>query len=408
MSGGGGTYVYDGDGNRVEKTVSSTTTLYWPGAGSLLDESNSSGSTTGMQVWFDGLLVWREDTSGNGIFLFQDQLGSTRVTGTASGTLDDDIDYESFGDVYHNYGSSPSSNPFLFTGYESDAETTSDHATFRSLGMTLGRFNRPDPYDGSYNPTNPQSLNRYSYTLNNPLAFIDPSGLDICYEDDGGDVSAACNEGGFAGGADGGDAWGGDPYGFGPEITVDGLDESSDLVGAEFSSGAIQGYGGGPPGTPNWVSDWQQVAVVSTGEQPDYPGDMTSDVNFVWEDFGGLVYQPSVPDSVGGSISGLLGHGGGGGGNFGWRTSTFLCHNANENGKPTMAHCDYTCEGGSGGAGSQPAVSNQAISMTTLQRACGPVSSCPRMIITETRLFYLGPIGLSFGRDTVKVTHCSP
>lgn len=25
-----GNYVYDGDGNRVKKTVGSTTTLYWP------------------------------------------------------------------------------------------------------------------------------------------------------------------------------------------------------------------------------------------------------------------------------------------------------------------------------------------------------------------------------------------
>lgn len=35
----------------------------------------------------------------------------------------------------------------------------------------------PDPYDGSYDFTNPQSLNRYSYALNNPLSFVDPSGL---------------------------------------------------------------------------------------------------------------------------------------------------------------------------------------------------------------------------------------
>lgn len=49
---------------------------------------------------------------------------------------------------------------------------------FRQLGSTLGRWLRPDPYDGSYDPTNPQSLNRYSYVLNNPQSFIDPSGLD--------------------------------------------------------------------------------------------------------------------------------------------------------------------------------------------------------------------------------------
>jgi RHS repeat-associated protein len=206
LTGGGGTYVYDGAGNRVKKTVSSTTTLYWPGAGSLLDESNSTGSTMGKQVQFAGLLVWHEDTSGSGLFLFHDHLGSTRVTGTASGSLDDDNDYESYGTLFHNYGSSPSDNIYLFTGDESDSETTSDYAIFRNLGTTMGRFNRPDPYDGSYDVTNPQSLNRYSYALNSPLLFIDPSGLDLCAEDDGGDDDDDYGENAF--GCEGGNEFG--------------------------------------------------------------------------------------------------------------------------------------------------------------------------------------------------------
>ncbi len=40
------------------------------------------------------------------------------------------------------------------------------------------RFSQPDPYDGSYNLTDPQSFNRYSYTQNDPVNFVDPSGLD--------------------------------------------------------------------------------------------------------------------------------------------------------------------------------------------------------------------------------------
>jgi hypothetical protein len=52
---------------------------------------------------------------------------------------------------------------------------------FRNLSPTMGRFNRPDPYDGSYDQSNPQSLNRYSYVLNNPLGYLDPLGLQVCY-----------------------------------------------------------------------------------------------------------------------------------------------------------------------------------------------------------------------------------
>jgi uncharacterized protein RhaS with RHS repeats len=42
------------------------------------------------------------------------------------------------------------------------------------------RFDQPDPYDGSYDLTDPQSFNRYSYVGNDPVNFIDPTGL-MCY-----------------------------------------------------------------------------------------------------------------------------------------------------------------------------------------------------------------------------------
>nr|WP_083930089.1 RHS repeat-associated core domain-containing protein [Paenibacillus sanguinis] len=37
-----------------------------------------------------------------------------------------------------------------------------------------GRFVSKDPYEGSID--NPLSLNRYSYVVNNPLKYVDPSG----------------------------------------------------------------------------------------------------------------------------------------------------------------------------------------------------------------------------------------
>jgi hypothetical protein len=43
---------------------------------------------------------------------------------------------------------------------------------------SVQRFNQPDPYDGSYNLTDPQSFNRYAYTQNDPVNFVDPSGLN--------------------------------------------------------------------------------------------------------------------------------------------------------------------------------------------------------------------------------------
>jgi uncharacterized protein RhaS with RHS repeats len=46
-----------------------------------------------------------------------------------------------------------------------------------------GRWHSPDPLAGDI--TNPQSLNRYAYVLNNPTGNTDPSGLSCVTEDDG-------------------------------------------------------------------------------------------------------------------------------------------------------------------------------------------------------------------------------
>jgi RHS repeat-associated protein len=58
---------------------------------------------------------------------------------------------------------------------ERDAETGNDHAWFRYYEQNLGRWMSPDPLAGDI--TNPQSLNRYAYALNNPTTLLDPSGL---------------------------------------------------------------------------------------------------------------------------------------------------------------------------------------------------------------------------------------
>jgi RHS repeat-associated protein len=181
VSAGGGSYSYDGGGNRVIKTNSSGTTLYWPSSvNGIVDESNSSATSWGRQIFLGKLRIWSEDTTGSGRYLLQDHLGSTRVTIGSNGSTEDDLDYRAFGDVVANYGGSPSDDHYVFTGYESDAsDSSTDYAQFRNLGMEMGRFTRPDPYDGSYDQTNPQSFNRYSYALNNPLVFTDPSGQSV-------------------------------------------------------------------------------------------------------------------------------------------------------------------------------------------------------------------------------------
>jgi len=66
---------------------------------------------------------------------------------------------------------------------ERDNETGLDFAQARYYSSQYGRFTSPDPSLSSGREKLPQSWNRYVYTLNNPLRFVDPSGL---YEFDSG------------------------------------------------------------------------------------------------------------------------------------------------------------------------------------------------------------------------------
>ena len=68
-------------------------------------------------------------------------------------------------------------NRYKYTGLELDGESQLDHATFRQYSPISTRWMTADPFDGSIDASNPQSLNRYSYVGNMPLAFTDPSGL---------------------------------------------------------------------------------------------------------------------------------------------------------------------------------------------------------------------------------------
>ena len=66
-----------------------------------------------------------------------------------------------------------------FTSYERDSETGLDYAHARYYNSIEGRFATVDPLIASALSTAPQTWNRYSYGLNNPLRYIDPSGLTV-------------------------------------------------------------------------------------------------------------------------------------------------------------------------------------------------------------------------------------
>lgn len=181
---GGETYIYDGDGNRVMKTGGVAARIYWLGAASeVLNEFDTSGNNPERNVYLAGALRARVDANGTVNYVLGDQIGSTRIVANASGGVEDDIDYYPFG-MTTNYAVSSSSNIYKFTGKERDSESGLDYFGARYYGSNMGRMMSPDPSGLVYaDPTNPQSLNLYSYVLNSPLKFTDPSGLECVWDD---------------------------------------------------------------------------------------------------------------------------------------------------------------------------------------------------------------------------------
>jgi RHS repeat-associated protein len=121
-------------------------------------------------------------------WLVSDRLGTPRMVVDQTGSLAGikRHDYLPFGEeIGANVGgrttgqgySQPDATRQHFIGSERDDETGLDYMQARYYASMMGRFTSPDPLLNSGRPTNPASWNRYSYSLNNPLRFLDPSGL---------------------------------------------------------------------------------------------------------------------------------------------------------------------------------------------------------------------------------------
>jgi len=193
-------YVYDGDGNRVEKCTSSTCpsngtgTQYWRSlAGDPISESGLNGTVNHEYIFFSGQRVARRDIAGNTVhFYFSDHLGTHAVVMNAAGTqCEQDADYYPYGGVQNDYCTTPVAQNYKFTGKERDSESGLDNFGARYDAGSLGRFMTPDPLGG--HQEDPQTLNKYAYVRNNPLNLTDPTGLDL-YLQGCGDASKTCKD----------------------------------------------------------------------------------------------------------------------------------------------------------------------------------------------------------------------
>ncbi len=162
-------FTYGGTGERVKKRVNSggnVTDTYYIG-----DHFEVRGGET-IKYIFAGNLRVAQVKGSTRSFFHKDHLGSSTVMTDASGYVIESTEYMPFGSVRSHSGASTSD--YKYTDQELDAENGLYNYNARLYDPFIGRFITPDTIVPE--PFNPQSLNRYSYCLNNPLIYVDPSG----------------------------------------------------------------------------------------------------------------------------------------------------------------------------------------------------------------------------------------
>ncbi len=169
------TYQYDGDGGRTKKTAVNPTTQQTQTTtyvGSLYEEIDGQKIAYVML----GNMVVGSLRDGKMLYYHTDHLGSTNVVTDAQGAVKELTEYQPFGTEgrHEKYGTSDEVALYYFTGKPKDDETGLYYYGARYYNPSLGRFITPDTI--IEDPANPQSLNRYSYVLNNPINRIDPTG----------------------------------------------------------------------------------------------------------------------------------------------------------------------------------------------------------------------------------------
>jgi RHS repeat-associated protein len=179
-SGTTATYVYDANGRRIRKTKSGgTADFLYDLAGHEIAEVGSTGGWNRGEVYVADrhIATYSGGISGSTTFNLADWLGTERARATAAGVLYETCTGLPFGDGLTCTAGDPS--PMHFTGKERDSESGLDSFGARYNSSAYGRFMSPDAkIAGLKHLLNPQKLNRYAYTLNNPLRYVDLDGME--------------------------------------------------------------------------------------------------------------------------------------------------------------------------------------------------------------------------------------
>jgi len=188
----GSIYEYDPDFNRIYKKdakfnadgtidfeADSTTSIYVGGGYERIESTD--GTTTHrytIQAGNNVIQIDRADGSSHDTptYLLTDNLGSTNIVIDKMGNVEQVLGFDPWG-MRLNVGDQSAVNSVTdrgYTGHEMDDETGLINMNARVYDPLIGRFMSADPV--LPDAGNMQAFNRYSYVINNPLVYVDPTG----------------------------------------------------------------------------------------------------------------------------------------------------------------------------------------------------------------------------------------
>lgn len=188
-------YQYDYSGQRIAQKIGSEDQYtYYPNKYINISRQDNQWKVTMHAYANDKLLLTAEDIEGmiEVYFDHTDHLGSSGVITDQAGQTVQVLDYYPFGNTRLNEQSADFDEQRKYTGHEFDANTGLYYMNARYYSGDLGRFASLDPVFLTLGDnkkfeqiisanienylSNPQYLNSYSYALNNPFNYVDPSG----------------------------------------------------------------------------------------------------------------------------------------------------------------------------------------------------------------------------------------
>ncbi len=165
-------YKYDGDGQRVLSKPAATAATFTAYLGALAEVSYNGSNTVMTKYYYAGAQRVAVSQGGTVSFLLTDHLGSTALTVNTAGAIVAELRYTAWGETRYSSGTTPTSRQF--TGQINETAIGLYYYNARFYDSSLGRFIQadtiiPNKYDAL-------AYDRFTYSLNSPINYTDPSG----------------------------------------------------------------------------------------------------------------------------------------------------------------------------------------------------------------------------------------